>query len=316
MPDRSTLEQEFLAELREAGHYRDLGMPGVWGRSAALESVVEGFSQAVRRQYAAADPVEMAFSPLETTTVFERSGYIESFPQLIGAVDVFDGDDRTHRALLQDREAGADWHDRLHPSSLMMVSAACHPLYGSLAGTVVDDVRYTVSGWCFRHEPSTDPFRTVSFRQREIVLLGTRDFVVAERDAWMTRSEALLRSLGLDVLHEFANDPFFGRAGRIMARGQRQNALKVEISVAPYGEDAGRTAVASGNAHGTHFTDAFDIRLPNGERAHSACMGFGLERVALALLRTHGMDVDAWPKSVRTVLGLDTPARTLVGARG
>jgi hypothetical protein len=31
-------------------------------------------------------------------------------------------------------------------------------------------------------------------------------------------------------------------------------------------------------------------------------VGFGLERVALALFRHHGFDVEAWPQGVRRVL--------------
>jgi hypothetical protein len=33
-------------------------------------------------------------------------------------------------------------------------------------------------------------------------------------------------------------------------------------------------------------------------------VGFGLERIALALLAEHGMDPDGWPREVRSVLEL------------
>jgi hypothetical protein len=38
------------------------------------------------------------------------------------------------------------------------------------------------------------------------------------------------------------------------------------------------------------------------EPAHTACLGFGLERITLALLRTHGLDVSTWPAAVREEL--------------
>ena len=38
--------------------------------------------------------------------------------------------------------------------------------------------------------------------------------------------------------------------------------------------------------------------------AHSACVGFGLERVALALFKTHGFRLEDWPREVRDVLAL------------
>ncbi len=49
---------------------------------------------------------------------------------------------------------------------------------------------------------------------------------------------------------------------------------------------------------------AFDIRTADGNVAHSACVGFGLERVALALFRTHGLRVEDGPREVRDVLTL------------
>jgi hypothetical protein len=36
--------------------------------------------------------------------------------------------------------------------------------------------------------------------------------------------------------------------------------------------------------------------------AHSACVGFGLERCALALLKVHGLHTSSWPVSVRSAL--------------
>ena len=53
-----------------------------------------------------------------------------------------------------------------------------------------------------------------------------------------------------------------------------------------------------------HFGETFGIRTSGGEVAHSACVGFGLERVALALFKTHGLEIDAWPGHVRDVLAL------------
>ena len=43
----------------------------------------------------------------------------------------------------------------------------------------------------------------------------------------------------------------------------------------------------------------FGIRLADGGVAHTACLGFGEERIVLALLRAHGLDTDDWPADVR-----------------
>jgi len=39
-----------------------------------------------------------------------------------------------------------------------------------------------------------------------------------------------------------------------------------------------------------------------GQGAHSACLGFGLERIAIGLFKTHGFDPLRWPHAVREQL--------------
>ncbi|MGE5180912.1 MAG: hypothetical protein ACM31C_02565 [Acidobacteriota bacterium] len=41
---------------------------------------------------------------------------------------------------------------------------------------------------------------------------------------------------------------------------------------------------------------------PGGELAHTACLGFGLERCVMALFQQHGFDPGAWPAAVRDQL--------------
>jgi hypothetical protein len=131
----------------------------------------------------------------------------------------------------------------------------------------------------------------------EFVYLGDSDGAVAHRDLWLKRSANLLSGLGLAVEVVVANDPFFGRTGRILASSQRAETLKHEIVCAIH-PGAQPTAIASANYHLDHF----GIESANGDVAHTACVGFGVERVTLALLRTHGLDPDTWPPGVRSHL--------------
>ena len=111
----------------------------------------------------------------------------------------------------------------------------------------------------------------------------------------------MLHTLELGAKRVIANDPFFGRGGRVMVATQREQALKFEL-VVPITSTETPTAVVSCNCHLDHFGRAFGIRSADGETAHSACIGFGLERIALALLRRHGLEPDKWPAKVRGVL--------------
>jgi hypothetical protein len=59
--------------------------------------------------------------------------------------------------------------------------------------------------------------------------------------------------------------------------------------------------VLSFNYHQDLFGGLYGINI-DGETAHTGCVGFGMERVTLALLKTHGLDPIKWPASVRAKL--------------
>jgi hypothetical protein len=118
---------------------------------------------------------------------------------------------------------------------------------------------------------------------------------------WIERGLDVLTSFGLAAEAVVANDPFFGRSGRLLAAGQLDEALKYEL-VTPICSTEKPTAIASSNCHRDHFGVPFGITTADGETAHSACVGFGMERITLALLHTHGLDLSRWPAAVRTRL--------------
>ena len=250
-------------------------------------------------------PEVMRFPPVFSRQTYLCTDHVETFPDLMGSVHTFTGAERDHQALLQKKAAGGDWAGDLSPAGVMLVPAACYPLYPTAAGVLPAGGRLVdLRSFVFRHEPSDDPARMQSFRQREYVRLGTPGDALGHRDYWLRRAEEILQSVGLDVTPVVANDPFFGRGGKVMAASQKEQALKYEL-VAAVATPLKPTAVASCNCHLDHFGRAFDIRTADGAVAHSACVGFGLERIALALFRKHGFDPRAWPGDVRRTLELD-----------
>lgn len=289
------------AELLAAGLLVETGVNGLYARSGDFERIVDGLAGMVTRAAAADRPAVLRFPPVFPRAAFERTDYIRSFPDLTGGITTFVGGDRDHARLLGLVEDGADWAAALTPSELMLCSATCHPLYPTLAGRLPAGGRLIdLHGWCFRHEPSLDPARMQAFRQHELVFVGEPELAVAHRDRWVERAQNLCSELGLAVEAEVANDPFFGRAGRVLAVAQRDEALKIELTI-PVANEA-PTAVVSSNCHREHFGEAFGISTADGDVAHSACVGFGVERMTLALLASHGLDPDAWSAPVRAVL--------------
>lgn len=293
---------QFRDDLVAAGLLIPLGIDGLYGRSGVFEELIEGIDRVVRAKGRAVHgdrPAVRRFPPLYPREAFEKTDYIASFPNLTGAVSTFIGDNRDHRALLADREAGRPWDGHLHPAGTMLVSAACHPSYATLPEVIAaDGVLLDVYGYCFRHEPAVDPARMQAFRMHEYVAVGSPEQARQHRDSWVDHGLQVLASLGLDASPVAANDPFFGRAGKMLAANQRDDELKTELTVRLYGDLDEGTAVVSANCHRDHFGETFGLRTTDGAVAHSACVGFGMERIALALIRTHGFEPDSWSAEI------------------
>ncbi len=296
----------YLGELLDARLLLPTGVDGVYGRGTDFERVIEGFDAHVARAGAEESPEVLRFPPMFNRAHYERIDHIHNFPDLMGSVHTFTGGEREHRAMLGKFERREDWSRDLAPAEVMLTPAICYPLYPTLDGATLPagGRRVDLQGYAFRHEPSKDPARMQIFRMHEFVRLGSPAEALAHRDRWLERGGEILRDVGLEVRPVVANDPFFGRGGKVQKAMQREQNLKYEF-VIPICSEEKPTAIGSCNYHLDHFGAAFGIRTDDGAVAHSACVGFGLERIALALFRTHGLDVGAWPRHVRDVLALD-----------
>ena len=295
----------YQKELLDAGILLSSGVPGVYGLSGLFENIVEAFERYITRKGSNLNPEVFRFPPIINRQSYLATDHIETFPDLMGSVHSFMGKEKEHIQMVQKKQDGEDWTQDLKPTGVMMVPAACYPLYPTAANTVLPTEGRIVDlrTFVFRHEPSPDPARMQIFRQREYVRLGTPEQAHAHRDYWIKTAEEMLLSVGLDVSVVVANDPFFGRGGRVMAATQKEQELKFEI-VAPIASEEKLTAIASSNYHLDYFGHKFNIRTNDGNEAHTACVGFGLERITLALLKKHGFEPDKWPAEVRNILEL------------
>jgi seryl-tRNA synthetase len=294
----------FLADLFEGGLLVKTGASGVYGRGRVFEDIRLRFDDLVTRCSADQRAEQLRFPPVLPRDQFETSGYLKSFPHLAGAIFGFEGTEPQAFEQYERATRHEDWSEFQTMTELVLVPAVCYPIYPAIAargplppgGVTIDPG----GSYVFRHEPSDDPARLQMFHMRELIRIGEPETVAAWRDEWLQRGLDMLRRLGLDAGYDVASDPFFGRSGRMLAASQREQALKVEILVQIAGPTP--TAVASFNYHQSHFANMHGLTRSDGGEVHTACLGFGHERIVLALLRTHGLDVDAWPAGVRREL--------------
>jgi seryl-tRNA synthetase len=303
--DAKTFDAKTLLDnLFDNGILFESGFDGHYGRSGTFEEVIERFEAIVLKVGGPDKATRIHFPPGMARAALEKTGYMKSFPQLAGCVHSFMGDERDHARLLGMMERGEDWTQMQEATEVAMTPAACYPLYPTVArqGPVpAEGLLSELSSYCFRHEPSKDPARMQLFRQREYIQIGTAAQVQAFQKSWMERGRRIIEDLDLPCDVEVANDPFFGRTGKMLANSQRDQALKFELLI-PVTSIEKPTACLSFNYHQDHFGQSWGIRFADGTACHSGCVGFGLERVALALFRHHGPDIAAWPVKVRHAL--------------
>jgi seryl-tRNA synthetase len=89
----------------------------------------------------------------------------------------------------------------------------------------------------------------------------------------------------------------------MVGRFQVAQALKFEMLV-PIRSAESPTACMSFNYHRDHFGTTWGLASANLETAHTACVAFGVDRLAVALFATHGTEARNWPAAVRAALGL------------
>jgi hypothetical protein len=229
---------------------------GIHGRTVPFEAAVEALAGLISRHRDPATEV-LRFPPVMSRRELERSGYLSSFPHLLGCVCGLHGEEaEIHKAVGRSKDG------HLRATDLVLTPAACYPLYPLAAsrGAVPDaGLRFDVESYCFRSEASFEIDRLRAFRMRENVYMGAPEAVIDFRARWLDRAKDLADRLGLPYRIAPASDPFFGRAARIIAASQVEQLLKFELLV-PLRSAEYPTACMSFNYHRDHFASIWDRR--------------------------------------------------------
>lgn len=240
------------------------------------------------------------------STTLSRCDYFRSFPQNV----TFASHLREDAQLIESfraRHQDLDCVDHLALGDMAtpeacLSPAVCYHCYGFHANQTLPDsgTVYTICGKCFRYESSniTDLRRLWDFTMREVVFVGGRDYVLAEREKSIELMQVILEDLQLAGEIRTASDPFFIAPDAVSKTYfQLRSDSKFEMSLMlPNNE---RVAVGSHNYHSDFFGKAFNTGIVDAGPMHSVCVAWGLERWTYAFLVQHGLDPARWPDAIR-----------------
>ena len=113
--------------------FRPMGVDGVYARTELYAHVVERLEGYITRQR---DPKAeiMRFPPVMSRKQLEKSGYLKSFPNLLGCVCALHGSEASIRSAVDRYDDGGDWTTSLSSSDLVLSPAACYPVYPIASG--------------------------------------------------------------------------------------------------------------------------------------------------------------------------------------
>src|SRR5487761_2295505 len=170
--------------------FRPEGVDGVYARTAPYVRVIEALEAYISRLREPEAEI-LRFPPVMSRTQLEKSGYLKSFPNLLGCVCALHGDERSIHAAALRHETGGDWTEALSASDLVLSPAACYPVYPLAAarGAVpAGGLQFDIEADVFRHEPSLNLDRMQSFRMRGFVRIGSPAEIVEFRERWIARA--------------------------------------------------------------------------------------------------------------------------------
>lgn len=276
-----------IADLAKGDWLLASGVAGLFSYTSKFETVIARLQAVLTSAGPAGAPGPCWYPPVVPRADIERAEYTQAFPHLLGTV---------HALAPAATPAGVPQDDARVPADVVLAPAVCYSVYPQLSDRVLDEpFFFDAVGCCYRHEATSELGRLRSFRMREYVVVADEDTAWQWRDSWITRCEALFARLGLSISVQPAADPFFGPGARFMSSSQIEQHLKYEFVASVHETDQG-TAIASANCHKDHLGHRFGIGLVAGGPAHSSCMAFGLERIALALIHAHGDNLADWPE--------------------
>lgn len=293
-PERGMPGGQVWEELLRAGMVTDFGKGHVAYRGPFLDLVQRldaGLQRIAATQQAQAVQLPN-FVPLD---YLKQVGTFDQYPHYLFFVSPLRGDIDTIEAFQREGVAQTEAiHHYLADPAYCLKTAACSLLYPTLAQQdFAQPSYYTMLGCCTRHEAKTATAfeRLTEFQMREIVFVGDEPGAAEFQQFALDLFRDLIACFDLEACITTANDSFFvsnySRYKLMQLLGNEK--FEARLLIPATNADI---ACASFNHHRYFFSQRFAFSY-RGEPAVTACMGFGLERLAYGILCQHGLD---WPE--------------------
>ena len=144
-PEIAPQPADALDHLTDTLFHR-MGADGVYARTALYEGVVERLAALITRHREPGTEV-MRFPPVMSRAQLEKSGYLKSFPNLLGCVCGLHGTERDIHDAVARFDKGGDWTTSLSPADLVLSPAACASTSRRIASVAS---RHAISTGCSR----------------------------------------------------------------------------------------------------------------------------------------------------------------------
>lgn len=299
VPPSPTSPMEELVRRGEI-HSFGPGRVGLGPMLVGLENRIDRDLLAVAKKL---DAAQYRFPTVIGADVLHQCRYLQSFPQFVTLASHLSEDmenlNRFSREVSIGKHGLTVPDDSLAPPTTVLSPTVCFHVYSWLKDMELEAPRcVTALGHCHRYESKTMSGleRLWDFHMREIVFAGDGESAEQWWAACVDLCVSLLDSWNITYEIVSATDPFFVEGYSSVASYQAAFELKYEIRV-PLPYSNGRTmAIGSINRHHDFFGKAMGFSQKGAPgNAHTACVGFGMERVVWAWLCTHGLNPDRWP---------------------
>lgn len=262
-----------------------------------FRSVNNYFYNLAIKKYNATDQENPVLWPVD---LYRKIDYFSEFPHQILMVSGLKKNTKIYKKFSNAYSKNKNYAEikigsNFENSKFGLQPAVCDNCYYALKNiNKFKNTVFTTYNKVFRNEFSEKNSldRLISFSVRDIMFVGTKNFVKSTRDDLLNDLKKFFIRSGLNFSIEIANDPFFiGKLNKNIF--QQSHELKYEIlAKIPFLKKS--IAIGSINYHLDTFGRAFSIKNKN-QFIYSGCIGVGFERLILALYSQHGLNIKKWP---------------------